>query len=97
MPFGLTNMQASFQDMINHILKHLLDNVVILYIDNILIYTKHREPYDKLVEEVLEKLAKNDLVILHHKYIQAKHEVEFLGYIIPLDGIKIAKDNTEAI
>jgi hypothetical protein len=61
MPFGLTNAPASFQDMLNHSLKALLDKDVVGYIDDILIYTKTTEQQDKLVEKVLERLAKNDL------------------------------------
>jgi hypothetical protein len=63
MPFGLANTQASFQDMVNHILKDLLDKGVIVYIDDILIYRKNEEIHDELVNEVLERLSKIDLVI----------------------------------
>jgi hypothetical protein len=97
MPFGLTNAPASFQDMMNHILKDLLDKGVVVYIDDILIYAKNTEQHDKLVEEVLERLAKNDLVISPEKCVWAEKEVEFLGYIITPDGMRMAKDKTEAI
>jgi hypothetical protein len=43
MPFGLTNAPATFQDMIHHILKDLLDEGVVVYIDNVLIYAKKEE------------------------------------------------------
>jgi hypothetical protein len=62
-PVGLTNSPASFQDMMNHILKDFLDIGVIRYIDDILMYTKNEEIHNELVQEVLECLAKNDLVI----------------------------------
>jgi hypothetical protein len=97
MSFGLTNAPASFQDMMNHILKELLDKGVVDYIDDILIYAKNTEQYDKLVEEVLERLAKNDLVILPEKCVWAEKEVEFLGYIISPDRMRMVKDTTEAI
>jgi hypothetical protein len=97
MPFGLTIVPASFQDMMNHILKDLLDKGVVVYIDDILIYAKNTEQHDKLVEEVLERLAKNDFVISPEKCFRAEKEVEFLGYIITPDGMRMAKDKTEAI
>jgi hypothetical protein len=88
MPFGLTIVPASFQDMMNHILKDLLDKGVVVYIDDILIYAKNTEQHDKLVEEVLERLAKNDFVISPEKCFRAEKEVEFLGYIITPDGMR---------
>jgi hypothetical protein len=62
-PFGLTKAPATFQDMINHIFRDLLDNGVIAFIDDILIYAKDEEEPDRLVEEVLKRLSQNDLVI----------------------------------
>jgi hypothetical protein len=69
MAFGFINVPASFQDMMNHILKDLLDKGVVIYIDDILIYAKNSEQHDKLVEEILERLAKNDLVISLEKCV----------------------------
>jgi hypothetical protein len=62
-PFRLTNAPGSIEDMMNHILKDLLDNGVIVYIDDILIYAKNEEIHDELVKEMLERLGKNDLII----------------------------------
>jgi hypothetical protein len=69
MLFGLKNAPGSFQDMMNYILKDLLDTRVVVYIDNILIYIKKEEIHDNLVKEVLERLAKNDLVISPEKCV----------------------------
>jgi hypothetical protein len=69
MPFGLTNAPASFKDMMTHILKDLLDKRVVVYIDDILIYAKNEEIHDKLLKEVLERLAKNDSVISPEKCV----------------------------
>jgi hypothetical protein len=54
MPFGLTNAPDTFYDMMNHILKDLLDEGVVLYIDNVLMYAKTEEKHDLLVKEVLK-------------------------------------------
>jgi predicted transcriptional regulator len=97
MHLGRTNAPASFQDMMNHILNDLLDKGVVIYIDDMLIYAKNTEQDDKLVEEVLERLAKNDLVISPKKCVRDEKEVEFLDYIITPDGMRMAKDKTEVI
>jgi 2C-methyl-D-erythritol 2,4-cyclodiphosphate synthase len=97
MPFGLTNSPATFQDMMNHILKDLLDKGVVVYIDDILIYAKNKEKHDELVKEVLERLAKHDLVISPEKCNWSVKEVEFLGYIITPEGMRMAEYKTLAI
>jgi hypothetical protein len=92
MPFGLMNAAATFQDMINHIFRDMLDQGVIAYIDNGLIYAETEEEHDKLVKEVLKRLEENGLVISPEKCVWASNKVEFLGYIISEDGIEMAKD-----
>jgi hypothetical protein len=79
MPFGLTNAPPTFQDMMNHILKHLLDEGVIVYIDDFLIYAKIEEKHDLLVKDVLKRLGKNDEVISPEKCIWSSERVIFLG------------------
>jgi hypothetical protein len=78
-------------------LKDLLDKDIDVYLDDILIYTKNTEQYDKLVEDVLETLSKNYLVISPERCLFVETLVEFLSYTIIPDGIRIAQDNTEAI
>jgi hypothetical protein len=97
MPFGLTNAPATFQDMMNHIFRDMLDQGVIVYIDNILIYTEIEEEHDELVKEVLKRLEENGLVISPEKCVWVRNRVEFLGYIISEEGIEMAKDKVETI
>jgi hypothetical protein len=68
-PFGLTNAPAIFQDMMNHTLKDLRDECIVVYIDDVLISTKTDEKHDLLVKEVLKRLTENDLVISPEKCI----------------------------
>ena len=63
MPIGLINMPITFQIIINYILYDLLDNGVLVYINNILIYTKIMEEYDRLILDILERLRRNNLAI----------------------------------
>jgi hypothetical protein len=97
MPFGLTNTPATFQDMMNHIFRDMLDQGVIAYIDDILIYAETEEKHDELVKEVLKRLEENGLVISPEKYVWGRNKVEFLGYIISKDGIEMAKDKVETV
>jgi hypothetical protein len=72
--------------MMNHIFRDMLDQGVIAYIDNILIYVETEEKYDELVKEVLKRIEENGLVILPEKCVWAKNRVEFLGYIALRSG-----------
>jgi methionyl-tRNA synthetase len=68
-PFGLTNAPATFQDMINHIFRDILDQGVIAYIDDVLIYVETEEKHNELVKEVLKRLEENGLVISLEKCV----------------------------
>jgi len=96
-PFGLTNAPYTFQDMINHVLSDLLDVGVPAYMDDILVYAKTEEKHDRLVKEVLEKLQDNGLAVSPEKCVSKAQEVEFLGYVIRRDGIKMSKEKVEAV
>jgi hypothetical protein len=97
MLMGLTNVLASFQAMTNYIFKDPLDQGVVVYIYDILIYTKNTEQHNKYVDEVLEGLANNDLVSELEKYVWAEGEVECLGNKITSNGMRMALEKMEAI
>jgi hypothetical protein len=67
MPFGLSNAPATFQNMMNHIFWDLLDLGLIVYLDDILIYAETEEEHDRIVTEVLKRLAANGLAIWQDK------------------------------
>jgi hypothetical protein len=67
MPSGLSNAPATFQNMINHIFRDLLDLGLIVYLDDILIYAEIEEEHNHIVTEVLKCLAANGLAILQDK------------------------------
>ena len=67
MPMGLINTPITFQAIINHILYNLLDNEVLVYIDDIFIYTKTIDEYDWLILDILERLRRNNLTIAPQK------------------------------
>ena len=91
MPFGLCNAPATFQLMMDNIFHDLLDNGVIVYHDDILIYPEDMEKHIPLVREVLFRLDKARLGVNLNKSSFHNRKVEFLGYIISEQGIEISE------
>ena len=90
MPFGLCNAPASFQAMMDDLFHDMLDDGVIIYLDDILIYTDNMQDHERLVKEVLKRLDRAGLSINAKKSLWHVREVEFLGYMISQDGIKMS-------
>jgi hypothetical protein len=97
MLFRLSNVPATFQNMMNHIFQDLLDLGLIVYLDDILIYAETMEEHDCIVMEVLKCLAANGLAILQDKCFWSTSRVDFLGYVISKEGIKMAQDKVQCI
>jgi len=97
MPFGLTNAPSTFQDMMNHVLSDVLDIGVLAYMDDILIYAKEEEEHDRLVKEVLKRLQDNGLAVSPEKCVWKEQEVEFLGYIIGRNGVRMSEGKIKAV
>ncbi|KAG2190402.1 hypothetical protein INT47_001388, partial [Mucor saturninus] len=99
-PFGLRNSGAQFQKMLNVILKDYIDVICLLYIDDILIFTKGDDVnlHKKHVDLVLGKLAEAGLVVNKTKCKFNRKQVTFLGHdVIANTGVRPAKKKTEAI
>ena len=97
MPFGLTNAPASFQGYINKILAEKLDIFVIVYLDDILIYTDDDESHVTAVRWVLEQLRKFSLFANLKKCRFHQEEVRFLGYVVSSKGIRMEDKRIEAV
>jgi hypothetical protein len=97
MPFGLCNAPGTFQAMINKVLHELLDEGVIVYIDDILIYSEDEESHIRLVEKVLQKLKDNHLCASIKKSVFHASEVEYLGYHISKLGIAMSPEKVQTI
>ena len=97
MPFGLCNAPASFQAMINEVLRELLDQGVIVYIDDILIYSETEEEHTVLVQKVLEKLRAANLCVAINKSRFHVKKVDYLGYVISDEGISLSPDKVKAV
>ena len=92
MPFGLTNAPVAFQRFMNDIFSDLLDVCVIIYLDDILIYSEDMMQHKKHVKEVLWRLHKNGLYVAATKCKFYKESVEYLGFIISIDSLRMAQD-----
>jgi hypothetical protein len=97
MPFGLCNAPATFQRLMNDIFRPYLDDFVVIYLDDILIYSKNLKEHKEHVRKVLELLRAHKLYAKHSKCAFAQIEVEFLGHILSQEGIATDPRKVEAI
>ena len=86
-PFGLTNAPATFQAYINHALHGLVDDICIVYLNDILIFSRSAEEHAEHLELIIEHLCCAELYTNPKKCSFFKPEIEFLGFIIDKDGI----------
>ncbi|GBG82554.1 hypothetical protein CBR_g34931 [Chara braunii] len=92
MPFGLTNAPATFQRSMNDLFRQWLDKFVIVYLDDILVYSKTLEDHEKHLRLVLEKLREGIFKINAKKFEFAKSEVLYLGHIVNEEDPEVARD-----
>ena len=98
MPFGLSNALASFQGYINKILAEKLDVFVIVYLDDILIYTEDEgQGHVEAVRWVLDLLRKNGLFANLKKCWFHQDEVRFLGYVVSAQGVRMEDERIKAM
>ena len=89
MLFGLVNAPVTFQAMMNKILREFLDHGIVVYLGDILIYSKSEE-HIELVKKVLDRLAKHQLAVSVTKSEFHIKSVEFLGYIVATNGVTMS-------
>ena len=97
MPFGLTNAPASFQTMINDVLREYIDDFVVVYLDDILIFSKNLKQHRQHVHKVLKLLQKAKLLVEKEKCEFHKQRVKFLGYELSPGHIQMDPDKVKTI
>ena len=94
--FGLTNSPATFQAMMNKLLRNLINiGEVAVFIDNVIVGMETEEGHDELVVEVIKRLEENDLYVKPEKCKWKVKEVGFLGVVIGLEGIKMEEEKVK--
>nr|GEV69811.1 putative reverse transcriptase domain-containing protein [Tanacetum cinerariifolium] len=97
MPFGSTNAPAVFMDLMNRVCKPYLDRFVIVFIDDILIYSKNRKEHEGHLKLILKLLKEEELSAKFSKCKFWLSKVQFLGHVIDSEGIHVDPAKIEAI
>ena len=96
--FGITNLLAMFQEMMNEIMRDLInEGKVVVFVDDVLVGTDGEEGYDKIVAEVLKRLEENDLYVKPEKYSWKTNKVNFLGVVMGQGKIEIEEDKVAGV
>ena len=97
MPFGLCNAPATFQSTMNSIFQDFIDDFVIVYMDDLLIYSKTSEDHERHLRAVLQRMQEHGLRARVHKCRFLQKEVDYLGYIVGTGQVKADPGRIEAI
>ncbi|MDN4191041.1 hypothetical protein DDA71_12030, partial [Bifidobacterium longum subsp. longum] len=97
MPFGLTNAPAAFMDLMNRVFQPYLDQFVVVFIDDILVYSRNRNEHEEHLRVVLQILRERKLYAKFSKCEFWLDRVGFLGHVISGDGVSVDPTKIEAI
>jgi RNase H-like domain found in reverse transcriptase/Reverse transcriptase (RNA-dependent DNA polymerase)/Integrase zinc binding domain/Chromo (CHRromatin Organisation MOdifier) domain/Retroviral aspartyl protease len=97
MPFGLTNAPATFMTAMNNIFRPYLDQFVVVFLDDILVYSKNDEEHLEHLRKVFDILKQHKFYVKDSKCEFFKNRVEFLGHIISEKGLEVDHRKVEAI
>jgi len=96
--FGMTNLPAIFQAMINKILRDLINKgKVVAFVDDVLVGTETEEGHDEIVKEILRKLEENDLYVKPEKCMWKARKIGFLEMIIGHNRVEIEKEKVDGV
>ena len=97
LPFGLCNAPATFMTLMQEIFKPLLDKCMVVYVDDILIFSKDEREHEHHLQQVLEMLRQHKLYGKMSKCAFFQRDVKFLGHVISDKGILTDPEKTKAI
>jgi hypothetical protein len=94
---GLTNAPATFQSYINNALRGYVDDFCVVYLDDILIYSRNEEKHIQHLEKIIERLRQSELYANPKKCSFFQAEIKFLGYLINAEGVRMDTKPAEAM
>src|SRR5204863_4199321 len=97
MSFRLTNALATFQELINHVLYNHLNEFVIAYLDDILIYFKNKENHEKHIKKILRKFQEKNLYLKSEKYKFHKQQIKYLEHIVTTKKLEMNSEKIKTI
>ena len=95
--FGLTNALATFMFLMNDVFREYLDDFILVFLDDIFVYSKNGEQHEQHLRKTLEKLREHKLYGKKSKCFFAKDKLVYLGPVISKDGIHIDPDKARLI
>ena len=96
--FGMTNSPATFQAMMNEILRDLInEGKVAAFVDDVLVGTETKEGHNEIVEEILRRLEENDLYIKPEKCVWKARKIGFLGVVMGPNGMEIEREKVDGV
>jgi len=96
--FGMINSPATFQAMMNEILRDMINKgKVAAFVDDVLVGTETEKGHNEIVEEMLKKLEENDLYIKPEKCVWKVRKIRFLGVVIGPNGIEMEKEKMNGV
>jgi hypothetical protein len=96
-PFGLTNAPATFMCLMNNVLGKFLDKFVLVFIDDMLIYSKNREEHEEHVRLVLQVLREHQLYSKFNKCDFFQKQIHYLGHVLSKEGMAVDPDKIRSI
>ena len=97
MPFGLTNAPAYFVDLMSRVFRDFLNKFVVVFVDDILIFSKNEEGHAQHLKAIMETLRTHQLKAKFSKCHFWREEVRFLGHIVSKEGLAVDPTKVVAV